>query len=427
MRRWLVRVFLAVSAMIIMAFVAPLAVLIRTTAEDRAIDAALADAAAVVPALVVGGTVQQVESAVGATKSGNENRLTIVTPDGTVIGAEVGITDRVAAALDSGASGIGDVTGGKEIVSAVADGSGGLSAIRVFVPQGELRQGQWAAWLTLAVVALLLTAIAVAIADRLARTVVRPVEHLAEAARKLGSGDFGARVEPEGPVELVDLGQTFNELGSRIAANFARERELLAELSHRLRTPLTPLRLKIDRVQEVQLADDLQRDVDELTIIINELIEEARRGASRPRPTRCDVASLVSDRVGFWSVLAEDQHRTWRFTQQGDRAPVAIGEDELAAAVDVLIENVFAHTEEGVSLEIRVSLDNESVRIGVHDGGPGIDETLVAVGQSGGGSTGLGLSIATRTAKRAGGEVIIGTSDLGGTLVELVLPLELDR
>ena len=188
MRRWLVRVFLAVSAMIIMAFVAPLAVLIRTTAEDRAIDAALADAAAVVPALVVGGTVQQVESAVGATKSGNENRLTIVTPDGTVIGAEVGITDRVAAALDSGASGIGDVTGGKEIVSAVADGSGGLSAIRVFVPQGELRQGQWAAWLTLAVVALLLTAIAVAIADRLARTVVRPVEHLAEAARKLGSG-----------------------------------------------------------------------------------------------------------------------------------------------------------------------------------------------------------------------------------------------
>lgn len=426
MRRWLVRVFFAVSVMITLAFVAPLAVLIRTTAEDRAIDSARADAAAIVPALVAGGTVAQVESAVGATKSGIEGHMTVIAADGTVVGPEIDPTERLSAAIATGASGIGGVAGGKEVVSAVADGSGGISVIRVFVPQAELRKGQWAAWGALGMVALLLTAISVVIADRLARTVVGPTEQLADAARRLGSGDFGARVEPEGPVELVDLGEIFNELGSRISQTLARERELLAELSHRLRTPLTPLRMKIDRVQDGELADDLRRDVDELTIIINELIEEARRGASRPRSTRSDAAVLVSDRAEFWSVLAEDQRRGWQFTRSADRAPVSIDEDELAAAVDVLIENVFAHTEEGVTLEIRVALDDGHVIIGVHDGGPGIDEGLIAAGESGANSTGLGLSIAVRTAQRVGGELVIGSSDLGGACVELVLPLAVD-
>ena len=74
MRRWLIRVFVAVSAMITFAFVAPLAVLIRTTAEDRAIDSARADAAAVVPALVADSSAAQVASAVGATTSGVEQQ-----------------------------------------------------------------------------------------------------------------------------------------------------------------------------------------------------------------------------------------------------------------------------------------------------------------------------------------------------------------
>jgi len=62
----------------------------------------------------------------------------------------------------------------------------------------------------------------------------------------------------------------------------------------------------------------------------------------------------------------------------------------------------------------------------VHDGGPGIDAGLIAAGESGANSTGLGLSIASRTAQRVGGELVIGSSDLGGACVELVLPLAVD-
>jgi signal transduction histidine kinase len=425
MRRWLVRVFFAVSVMITVAFVAPLAVLIRTTGEDRAIDAARADAAAVVPALVAGGTREQVASAVGATSSGAQSRMLVVSGDQVLAGTATESV-RMTAALDTGESGIGDVAGGKEVVIAVSTGSGELIAIRVFVPTDTLRKGQWAAWGALALVAALLTSISVLIADRLARTVVRPTEELALAAKQLGEGDFGARVEPSGPEELVELGETFNELGDRISDILSRERELLAELSHRLRTPLTPLRMKIETIGDDALAADLRRDVDELTGIINDLIEEARRGARRSRTSHSDAASLVADRVEFWSVLAEDQGRNWSFVREADRAPVAVDADELSATVDVLLENVFAHTAEGVPLRVSVGVVDDFVHIGVADGGDGFDSYLVAAGRSGAGSTGLGLSIASRTAGRAGGAVAVNESDLGGALVEIVLPLALD-
>ena len=103
---------------------------------------------------------------------------------------------------------------------------------------------------------------------------------------------------------------------------------------------------------------------------------------------------------------------------------VAVDEVELAAAVDVLLENVFSHTEDGVPLHVHVRNDDEAdeVRIGVGDGGPGFDSRLVLPGESGGTSTGLGLHIARRSVERAGGRLELSRSDLGGALVTLVLP-----
>jgi len=423
MRRWLVRVFAAVSVMIVLAFVAPLAVLIKTTAEDRAIDAARADALAVVPALVIEGTRAQIEAAVGATSSGRDGHMTVVLGTGQTIGVAVESL-RFEQALENGSSAIGDVVDGMEVVVAVSDGSGQLSAVRVFIPAADLRRGLWAAWSALGVVAALLTGISVVIADRLARTVVSPTVELARAAERLGSGDLEARVEPSGPPELVGLGASFNQLGDRFGQMLSHERELLAELSHRLRTPLTPLRMKIERVNDASLAADLRADVDELTRVVNSLIEEARRGAGRTIGiTRCDAASVVADRVDFWSVLADDQQRAWRFDRSASVALVSVDESELGAAVDVLLENAFAHTQDDVGLDVSVKIVGREVLIVVGDAGVGFDSELVREGASGAGSTGLGLHIARRCAERAGGRMEVGRSELGGAQVALIFPL----
>ena len=421
MRRRLVLVFLAMSTLVATAFVVPLGFLVRRTAEDRAIDAARAEAAAVVPALVSDGTRAEIESAVGATAAGRDGRMTVMTSHGWTIGPEVEVSPAVSAALTQGASSIGPVPGGVEVVAAVASGPDELSAVRVFVADAALRRGQWRAWGVLAGVGAVLVGISVVVADRLARSVVRPTQNLAAAARRLGAGDLSATVDPGGPDELVELGGAFNDLGAQVSTMLARERELVAELSHRLRTPLTKLRMRLDQVHDGDLADELRADLDDVTQVVNDVIREAR--GSLVHGSGCDLGAVVTERAEFWQALAEDQGRPWRFDSGIAGLEVAVGRAELVAAVDVLLENVFAHTPDGTPMAIGFGDDGGQGRVWVADGGDGLDPSLVGRGASPGGSTGLGLDIARRTAEQAGGTLTIRASELGGAEVVLSLPL----
>lgn len=412
--------------MVALAFVVPLAFLVRSTAEDRAIDVARADAGAVIPALVSGATPQQIQSALGATTSGRLGRMTIVTGGGARFGLAASDSARLAAALESGASAIGDTAGGVEVVVAVAGGDGGLSAVRVFVPESELRQGQWQAWGALGAVALTLIGLSVFVADRLAASIVRPTERLAVAARKLSQGELDAQVVPDGPDELIELSHAFNEIGSEVTSMLSRERELIAELSHRLRTPLTKLRMRIDQVGDANLADALQRDAEQVTKIVNDLIEEARAtpgiGAAR-----CDAAVVVQERTEFWAALADDLERPWRFEHTGVSALVPISAGDLSAALDVLIDNVFSHTPDKTPLVVGFASTDTEAKVWVGDGGPGFDVSSLDRGTSGARSTGLGLDIARRTAEQSGGRLSVGRSSLGGAEVGLLLPIVIPR
>lgn len=425
MRRRLILVFVAVSTLVATAFVVPLGFLVRRTAEDRAIDVARADAAAVVPALVADGTRAQIDSAVETTTSGRDGRMTVITWQGWMIGPEIDSSPQVRAALRSGASGIEDIDGGVEVVAAVASGPNELSAIRVFVADSELRVGQWRAWGTLAAVGAILVGISVVVADRLARSIVRPTQDLASAARRLGDGELDVTVRPDGPDELVELASAFNELGAKVSSMLDRERELVAELSHRLRTPLTKLRMRLDQVDNPELSAALAGDVDGVTEVVNGLIREAR--GTLAAELGCDVADVVIERAEFWRVLAEDQQRPWRFEQGGSALRVGVPGAELAAAVDVLLENVFAHTAEGTALTIGFDQRAGSARIWVADAGEGIDPSLIERGQSSADSTGLGLDIARRMAGGAGGSLEVVGSALGGAKVVISLPLLADR
>lgn len=424
--RWqLISVFIAISLMVALAFVVPLGLTVRSTAEDRAIDAARSDVSAIVPALISGGTRAQIESAAGATVSGRNGRLTVLTSTGWTIGPDVETSERLDAALELGTSDIGPVDGGVEIVAAVATGPDELSAIRAFVPNEDLRRGQWTAWGALAAVAVALVGLSVFVADRLARSIVVPTQRLAVAAHKLGDGDLSTRVDPEGPPELVELSGAFNLLGSRVSSMLTRERELVAELSHRLRTPLTKLRLRVDQVQDEELAEELRADVEDLTLVVNSLIAEARTSFG-DSPESCDAAKVVGERVAFWSPLADDSNRPLTFDREDRELVVPVSAASLEAAVDVLIENVFSYTDEATPFTVGIQEHDGDVIIWVGDAGPGYSSDTTERGVSGAGSTGLGLDIARSTAERVGGSFAVRQSDLGGAEAAMLLPLLAD-
>ena len=138
---------------------------------------------------------------------------------------------------------------------------------------------------------------------------------------------------------------------------------------------------------------------------------------------RCDAASVVGERVAFWSALADEQGRSLRTRLPARSVWAQIDAVDLTDVVDALIDNAFAHTEEGVPLEVSVGLDPvEGVVLVVEDGGPGLPGgDVVNRGHSNAGSSGLGLDIVRRAAIASGGRLELGRSRLGGAHVKVVL------
>jgi signal transduction histidine kinase len=268
---------------------------------------------------------------------------------------------------------------------------------------------------------------AVVIADRLARSVTRDATELSGTARALATGDAEARAEPGPTPELADAARALNLLADRIDELRAAERERVADLSHRLRTPLTALRLDAEASGDPALVGGVER----LEAAISELIHSARRPLHAGVVTAtCDLAAVARDRARFWSALAEDDGRTWTLDvgEQSGGFPVALSEDEAAAAIDALVGNVFAHTPDGTGYALRLRSAEGTVSLVVEDAGGGIDEPDEAVsrGATQAGSTGLGLDIARQAAERAGGTIGIGRSPLGGARISLSIPLVTD-
>lgn len=138
--------------------------------------------------------------------------------------------------------------------------------------------------------------------------------------------------------------------------------------------------------------------------------------------------AVVGDRLRFWSVLAEDTEREVTVTLPTQALAVSVSADDLAYAVDALLGNVFAHTPDGTPFSVSLRPDRAGrdragqVVLQVADAGPGwpVGDVLQR-GVSHGGSTGLGLDIARRTAEASGGSLFLTSRSGGGAEVTLRL------
>lgn len=428
MRGTLVRVALAVTTMVALAFLIPLGLVVREIARDRAFADAERQAAALQPALVITTEQGALEPALASVPAGADGRMAVHLPDGAVIGHQRVGPEALDRARDRAQAFRVRTKGGWSLLQPVAFGQGRVTVIEVYVPEGDVTRGVGTAWLVLTGVAVALVGGSLVVADRLGARVVRATKSLAGAARTLGTGDLTVRITPEGPTELRDAATAFNSMADRVAKLMATERELAADLSHRLRTPLTALRLNAASLGDDPVAEQTRHAVAQLEREVDEVIRTARRQTEASGPVGSDIAEVVRDRVAFWSALAEDEDRVWRLDGAEEHAgpvPLPVARAELAAAVDAMLGNVFRHTPEGtpfsVTLHVGDRATGHTVILLVADGGPGIADPDAALrrghGDGRAGSTGLGLDIVRRVAESTGGEVRVERSALGGAQV----------
>jgi signal transduction histidine kinase len=284
---------------------------------------------------------------------------------------------------------------------------------------GQTADRTWPLLLGLGLFMLVLSAV---LADRLARSLVRPLDGVARAADRLAAGDLSARAELTGPHEVRRVGAGLNRLARRVGELLAYEREMIADVSHRLRTPMTALRIDAESLRDQAARAQLLSDLDTLESTVNEVIRAARRPAKIGLVT-CDAAAVVADRTAFWRPLAEDTDRSMTVELADGEVPVRVTSDDLGTCMDILLENIFAHTPDGSALAIRLSRRVAGgAWLVVADDGPGFGNTNPTErGSSTGGSTGLGLDIVRRVAEASGGTLTIGHSPSGGGSVTLGL------
>ena len=417
------RIVLAITAsvvLVIIAFMVPLWIFIGDFAVDRAQRQAVLEVQPLISSIAVIDEAQA-RTLVDAFIKSSGHQTTLYYANGTIVGTAVPENESVQLARLGGAF-FTNETNGRDLLVPVAGAPGGTAVLRVSIPSTDLYANVQRSRLIIVALAIVLLGLAILVGLLLSRSFLRPMRALSDMAARLSEGDLNARVAPSGPHEIREIGGQLNQLATRVAELLNTEREAVADLAHRLRTPVTALRLNAEGVRDSEDRGRIEADVERLEVVVDEVIREARRPIREGAMARADAVRIVAERVKFWSVLAEDQARHTSTSIPTEPIWVRVSPSDLVDAVDAIIGNVFSHTPEGSGYAVSVHQRASGASIIIDDAGPGIEShAMIARGESGAGGTGLGLDIARRTAESSGGELFVGRSPMGGARIELAL------
>lgn len=257
------------------------------------------------------------------------------------------------------------------------------------------------------------------------RNQVRSVSKLAVAADRFGKGQDVADFKPEGAREVRRAAQAFNLMRSRIQRQIQQRTEMLAGVSHDLRTPLTRMKLQLAIMGELDGRTELEEDINEMERMVEGYLAFAR-GEGSEQPEQTDLPALVDEVVG-------------RFRRQGavidlhNEGGIAmpLRPDSMSRAIGNLIGNALRY---GGHVWVRVGVRGEAAEVLVDDDGPGIPPDrreevfkpftrLETSRNPGTGGVGLGLTIARDIVRTHGGDVLLEDSPLGGLRARIRLPL----
>jgi two-component system osmolarity sensor histidine kinase EnvZ len=265
------------------------------------------------------------------------------------------------------------------------------------------------------------------------RNQVRPIERLARAADSFGKGRPVPDFKPYGAIEVRRAAQAFITMRDRLERHVSQRTEMLAGVSHDLKTPLTRLKLALammplgDGPDALNDANAMRADITEMEHMLDEYLAFAR-GEGGEESELTDLGELVRDAV---SAAGRAQQRTEITVTAPDHAPVSVKRAGLRRLLANLIDNALKH---GTQVAVTLSQDDRLVEIAVEDNGPGIPEARREEAfrpfhrldegrnlQSGG--SGLGLAIARDIARAHGGDILLDKSAMGGLKATIRLPV----
>ena len=349
------------------------------------------------------------------------------------------------------------------VATPVGDGNALLGRVVVTRDTSAMDTRRRELWGLLAVAAIGAIAAGAVIAWLISRWIARPITRLARATHSVGHGTGGYRAdhgtdhspdhstdhgtnhstgdagtivradERAGPAQVRELAASFNAMSDRVAALLAAQRNMTADVSHQLRTPLAALRLKLELHRDelpnagaagiTAMIDETNR----LTGLLDGLLAVARAEATAADPTRTDLATAVTDRVDVWRPVASDEQVELR----ADLTPTAadITPSHLEQILDNLIANAISASPPAGRITITASTGPARPTITVSDTGPGMtseqrDHALRrwSTDHADHGGTGLGLTIARRLTEADHGTLTLDDAPGGGLAVTIRYP-----
>lgn len=256
------------------------------------------------------------------------------------------------------------------------------------------------------------------------RNQIKPIRRLAEAADAFGKGRDISNFRPTGAEEVRAAARAFMAMRDRIRRHIRERTDMLAGVSHDLRTPLTRMKLQLSLMPAASETEELKGDLDEMEKMVGAYLAFARGHGEQPaEPT--DLGGLIHE-------LADDVRRGGRELQVSLPEPVTLPLRRLSfkRALANLIENALRFGQ-----DVRLSAMRRAgrIEIRIEDDGPGLPEKehhkvfrpfyRIDQARHGSGNVGLGLTIARDAVLAHGGEISLGESALGGLQVTIRLPI----
>jgi signal transduction histidine kinase len=330
----------------------------------------------------------------------------------------------------TGHSVIGADPGPGAVVESLALGPRGT--VRLAVPGGGMRADQLRAVAVVALLVGLSVGIGAAVATVTARRLAGPLEDVADRATRLGMGDFRPVPARHGIPELDRVADLLDTSAAALAELIARERDLVGDVSHQLRSRLTALLLRLDELaahpdpDTAAEAEAALEQAERLGAVLDDLLratEEARAATAEP----VELAALLGEVVADWQPQADADRRPLRL-RVADALVARVTPGRLREALGVLIDNALRHGAGVVTLSARwtgVGPDRMVV-VEVTDGGEGVPEDLAARvfdrGISGASSTGVGLALARALVEADGGRLELSSARPARFAVYLRVP-----
>jgi signal transduction histidine kinase len=261
--------------------------------------------------------------------------------------------------------------------------------------------------------------------------VVRPLRRLNAAAAKLDQAVGQAKpIQPidadSGPQELRETARVFNEMARRLGTQFEERSMMMAAVSHDLRTPLTRLRLRLERMHDLALREAQGADVAQIDQMVSQVLEALRQERTHEPMVRVDLVALVQATVDDLQEVGGDIE-----LQPCERSEVVAEPQALRRVLDNLMGNALRH---GQRAHVHLEMGGNQVSVMIDDQGPGIPpehlgrvftpfHRVDAARQQATGGVGLGLYIARQLATRQGGSIELHNRPEGGLRAILRLAL----